>query len=151
MVANRQPTLIQALHRRYEECVAVSNAADLAQPRQADDPSRWAAIERVTDASMAEIDAIRAVLMRQIPVNDADLSILMLHAYMLVEFMTGQAHPDKGDVEILFCGIRWAFDYLMSEDRIDGATAGTNMIAIGEMVRVTRRAMSGDFVEEVAP
>lgn len=145
-------TLIQALHHRYEQAVAALNAADLNQPPKAENEGMHDALGRVMDANMAEIDAIRALILRQMPITDADLTILIFHAHMQCDFMITQASPIEEDVKNLFDGIRFAFDYLMCEGRLSDEIAGTNTLAIAALVRNSCRAkIYGIVAEEVAP
>lgn len=150
MVATQHLTLIQALHQRYEEAEAAAEAADKAQPTREADALRHSELQRVMDANMAEIDAVRALILRQMPIDDADLTILIFHAYMLSEFMTSQASPEEGDVKALFGAIRWAFDYLMCESTIGDGLAGPNMLAVAELARVACREQRYGTADEVA-
>lgn len=150
MAATNPETLIQALHQRYEQAAFASVAAEEAQPSEADDPALHLALGRVYDGLMEEIDAIRALILQQMPIDDADLTILMFHAYMLAEFMTSQASPTEEDVKLMFGAVRWAFDYLMSEGRLDDVTAGTNTLAIAQLARIACRQSTYGVAEEVA-
>jgi hypothetical protein len=124
VAAPAAPTLIAALHQRFETVEAANHIADVAQPNKGDDSTRYYALERAMHDLSAESDLIRRLILLQPPIDDADLTLVAFHVWLLVDRIDSFDMPDKDDKIALRRGVQQIFNYLVSAGRVEMEKVG---------------------------
>lgn len=124
----RQATtsLIAVLHERYEAVEAACQIAEAEQPCVDEDSTRHYALERAMQDLSNESDLIRRLILLQPPGDDADLTLMSYHTWLLVDAIDSVETPDKEDRAALQRGVQHIFNYLVGAGRVEMEKIGKN-------------------------
>jgi hypothetical protein len=138
------PSLILALHARYEQAWDEYNQLDNAKPGDADPPapahSRKIRIEEAMEANQREVDALRQALLYQVP-NTSD-EALVLACHLHTTFGLTEDFDKAGDVDRLAfeTGLDTLLDFMFGESSF---TAGYQLKQAERIVQSRRRLRTG--------
>lgn len=144
------PSLIHALHARYEKARAEHHRIDvhnLAVPNDGSPSSLSEGIlcDRGMHASEIEADLLRLLILRQVPIDDEELTIIAFHANGMAD---AAMTLDEGERTALEAGVGAIFDYLVSENRIDINGPGREFRAGAMNAFHARRYRTGETQED---
>ena len=111
------PSVIHAMHSRYEAAWDEYNRADSAKLALTGD-ERLRAQFQLDDGmreNATESELLRLSILHQVPTDDAELSVLAFHAWGLFDY----DQNTEEDRSALGQALNSIFDYLVSEGRVD--------------------------------
>ncbi|RYG86128.1 MAG: hypothetical protein EON59_10695, partial [Alphaproteobacteria bacterium] len=136
ILAERKPSPILAIHKRYEDATNDYDAAERAESK--------AKLEQDTDLEFSadvamrkisrEQDALRIAILYQVPTNWKEALILQFHIMCLSDMMIGseRAGPDVGEEgAALQVAIDTLFDFMCCEVTEEGSDLHVDHEALG--------------------
>ena len=127
-------SFILALHARWEAAWEEYNRMDEAQPRKPERPREdlesWQLYHRLEEAMAAnqsEVDLLRTTILYQIPADDAELTVLVYHAWGA--FSVNPDNPQPEEAKAIEQALISIFDYRVSEGRADMEALGRQFTA----------------------
>lgn len=145
-----QPTpaasLIAALHARYEATqteYATIERADTPQAKQRQNTSHVQHFDTALLTSEREADALRNVILYQVPDSWSDALILQYHIAVAYDAHAAAAKPKEEDSERLQIAIDTLFDFMCTEVRADAGEIGATFKDAAASVFRARRLRTG--------
>ena len=114
------PSVLMAMHRRYEQAQVEYEIIDSARQEAKDnDDSEVHQLENASQSSVREADALRIAILYQVPATTAEAAVLQYHIYTTQDLVDGCVDRREPEEEALKVAIRTLFDFLacqMTED-----------------------------------
>ena len=145
----RKPSVIMALHSRYEAAFAEYQAVERAEMmgrRQGATDDRETAVMHYRDAEKTldlETDAIRNAILFQVPETWTEEMVLQYHIYCAHDLYANADKPDDGDIERLGLAIDTLFDFMCCSVNVAHEEIGLTFKDAAERVLMKRRLRTG--------
>ena len=114
------PSVLMAMHRRYEQAVAEYEIIDTAHQSAKDNGEDDAfLLYNASQASVREADALRIAILYQVPATTAEAAVLQFHISNMHDMIEGCTDRRELEEEALKVAIQTIFDCLTSEIKED--------------------------------
>ena len=134
------PSLILAMHARYEEAWEEYNRVDRDQPKQSDDPGKHHQAAQGMAENFRETLSLQRAILYQLPTTDEEATVLAHHAWVLFD---EHSEISEGDKEALATALTTLFDWFVAEGRADDEKMGKQFTANAKIAFHRRRARTG--------
>jgi hypothetical protein len=144
--ATQAASLIAALHARYEATQSEYATIDLADTPQAKQRQNSPDVQHFDTAlltSEREADALRNVILYQVPDSWSDALILQYHIVVAHDAHAAASKPKEEDSERLQIAIDTLFDFMCTEVRADAGEIGATFKDAAASVFRARRLRTG--------
>lgn len=147
------PSLISALHSRYEAIQAEYQPIEKAEYELSDEPSdgeigqQLARFRSAIKTLCEEEDAVRNAILFQVPDSQSDALILQYHIVCAADLYAGAPEQNEADNRRLQLAIETLFDFMSCEIETEGQTVpsaiGATLAASATRVFNARRLRTG--------
>lgn len=145
-LAERKPSPILAMHKRYEEAAADYATAENAESqalKAKDEDGAFKANQSMMTISR-EQDALRIGILYQVPTSWVEAMVLQFHIMCLGDMIIGADRPDgEGEGEVLILAVETLFDFMCCEVDQDHGEIGDAFQTEANRVFFQRRRRTG--------
>ena len=136
------PSLILAMHARYEEAWEEYNRVDRDKPKLSDDATKHFLAGQGMAENFRETLSLQRAILHQLPTTDEEATVLAHHAWVIFDEHSEISDDDK---EALATSLTTLFDWFVAEGRAEAQMKGKQFSANAMLACHRRRARTGEL------